>query len=64
MKHDEIISNVDLILKANIELAKADENKKLVIKDRISYSIQRIDELVYELYNLTKEEIEIVEAEN
>ncbi|MDX2136046.1 MAG: N-6 DNA methylase [Saprospiraceae bacterium] len=61
MKHDEIISNVDLILKANTELAKADENKKLVIKDRISYSIQRIDELVYELYDLTKEEIEIVE---
>ena len=61
IKHDEIINNVNLILKANNEIAKVDESKRMTINDRISYSMQRIDELVYELYELTKEEIQIVE---
>jgi adenine-specific DNA-methyltransferase len=61
--HDEIIKHVDLLLKLNEEI----KNEKLQsnieqLKQRIEHSEDKINQLVYELYELTPEEIAIVEG--
>ena len=61
-QHDEIIKLVDLLLKLNTDLQiEKDKRKKEILQGRIAYSEQRINEIVYELYDLTKEEIAIIE---
>ncbi len=59
----EIIKHVDLLLELHEELIKANlQNKQEQIKQRIAHSEEKINELVYELYELTEEEIKIVES--
>ncbi len=62
-KHDEIIKNVELILKLNEELDELKLQTQIdQIKQRIEHSEDKINQLVYELYELTAEEIKIVEG--
>jgi hypothetical protein len=59
----EVEKNVVLLLRLNDDLqAEKLPTKIKQIKTRISYSEERIDQLVYELYQLTPEEIKMVEA--
>jgi len=53
---------VDQVLKLNEEIKQANlESKKLQIKGKIDFCEDKINEIVYELYSLTPEEIKIVE---
>lgn len=64
IQYDEIVKNVELLLKLNAELQnETNIAKKEQMKGRIAYAEQRINEIVYELYNLTPEEIKIVEGQ-
>ena len=62
--HDEIIALVDEILKLNINLQKfgklSDKSEKL--QEEINRINKEIDQNVYKLYDLTPEEIKIVES--
>jgi type I restriction-modification system DNA methylase subunit len=59
--YDQIIKFVNQLLQLNKDLqATTLETKKEQIKNKIDYSEDKINELVYQLYNLTEEEIEIV----
>jgi predicted type IV restriction endonuclease len=61
--YDEIIKNVDFLLKLNEELKDSKlPSKTEQIKNRIEHSEQKINELVYQLYELTPEEIAIIEG--
>lgn len=63
-KYDEIIKHVELLLKLNAELPEAKLPEKIEqLKSRIAYSEDKINQLVYELYGLTEEEIKIIEGE-
>jgi type I restriction-modification system DNA methylase subunit len=58
----EMVKQVKLVLQLYSELSLLTlESKKEITKDRIAYSIQKIDELVYKLYDLTEEEIQTIE---
>ena len=46
-----------------VEAKKPKVNIKEQLKARISYTDKKIDQLVYQLYDLTEEEIKIVEGE-
>ena len=60
---EEIARNVDLLLKLNSQLPEERlQTKSEQVKQHIEHSEERINELVYELYNLTKEEIKIIEG--
>ncbi|MFO0356744.1 MAG: Eco57I restriction-modification methylase domain-containing protein [Sphingobacteriaceae bacterium] len=62
-KHGEIIGLVDSLLKLNEDLQSAMLPAKIEqIKQRIDHHEERINKLVYELYELTDEEIKIVEG--
>jgi hypothetical protein len=60
--HDDIVKNVDILLKL-----KKDRTDKLIpikltqIDSKISFFEKNINETVYKLYNLSTEEIKIVE---
>jgi len=56
----EIIKQVKLVLQLYAEIA-SNIPKTGTTKDRIAYSIQKIDELVFRLYELSQEEIQILE---
>ena len=60
--HDKIVQLVEQMLALNKQLAaaKAPQTKTL-LKRRIDATDRQIDELVYRLYGLTAEEIDIVE---
>ena len=61
--HDEIIRLVDQLLKLNEEKAEAKlETKINQLKSKIDYCECRINEIVYQLYGLTEEEIAIVQG--
>ena len=61
--NDEIVKHVDLLLKLNEELKEEKLQTKIEqIKQRIAHSEEKINQLVYELYGLTEEEIKIVEG--
>jgi adenine-specific DNA-methyltransferase len=60
--HDEIIKYVDVLLKLNEELKDIKLQTKIdQLKQRIEHAEDKINQLVYELYELTPEEIEIIE---
>ena len=62
-KQEELSSKVEQILNLHRQLLKAKTpQSKTVIQRQIDNTDGQIDELVYELYDLTKEEIEIVES--
>jgi adenine-specific DNA-methyltransferase len=61
--HDEIVTNVEALLKLNEELKDAKLQTKITqLQSRIAHHEQRVNDLVYKLYDLTPEEIALVEA--
>jgi len=66
-KHDQLVTLVDTMLSLHKELHQPDapltEQQQNQLKDRIAYTDRQIDQLVYQLYGLTEEEIAIVEGE-
>ena len=61
--HNQIISYVEQLLQLNIDLQTEKlESKKVHLESRINYCEDKINELVYQLYELTAEEIKIVEG--
>jgi hypothetical protein len=61
--HDEIVKNVDLLLKLNVELPEIKlQTKKEQLQSKIEYCEQKINEAVYKLYDLTDEETKIIEG--
>jgi len=60
--HDKMVDLVNQMLDFHKCLAKAKaENEKAIIQRQIDATDKQIDQLVYELYGLTKKEIAIVE---
>lgn len=61
-KHDEIVKQVDLLLKFNDELNETTfQNKIEHLNTRIEHCEERINEIISELYGLTKTDIETVD---
>jgi hypothetical protein len=61
-KHDEIVKQVDLLLKFNEELNQITyQNKIEHLKTRIEHCEERINEIICDLYGLTKTDIETVD---
>lgn len=61
-KYNEIIKLVDQLLKLNEEKAETKLQTKITqLESKIDFCEGRINEIVYQLYELTPEEIEIVE---
>ncbi len=62
---NEIIKHVDLLLKLNEEIKEIKLQTKIdQVKQRIEHSEEKINQLVYDLYELTPEEIAITEGGN
>jgi len=58
-----MVSLVDQMLSLNKQLPEAKtDHEKTTLQRQIDATDQQIDQLVYELYGLTQEEIKIVEA--
>lgn len=59
----ELVHLVDAMLSLNLELInnQNNPNKKRIIDDQIDLTNKKINQLVYELYGLTDEEINIIE---
>ena len=61
--HDEIVKNVDILLKLNEELPTIKLQTKIEeVQSRIERAEANINQAVYKLYGLTEEEIGIVEG--
>jgi hypothetical protein len=61
-RHDQMVVYVDTMLSLNKELQKVKtEHEKMILQRDIKATDKKIDKLVYELYDLTPEEIAIVE---
>jgi hypothetical protein len=61
-RHDRMVSLVDAMLALNRQLAAAQTAQdKTVIQRQIDATDRQIDRLVYELYDLTEDEIKIIE---
>jgi hypothetical protein len=61
--HDEIVKLVDQLLKLNEEIREQKlETKRNLIQRKIDYCENQINEIVYQLYGLTEDEIKIVEG--
>ena len=61
---EEIIKFVDLLLQLNQQLLTEKLQTNIEqIKSRIVNSEEKVDQLVYELYQLTPEEIKLVEGD-
>lgn len=64
VRHDKIVKFVDLMLSLHKHLAAAKTpDEKTRLQRQIDATDQQIDNLVYELYDLNSEEIEIVEKD-
>ena len=62
--HDQIVNLVNQMLDLNNKLAEAKTPQaKDLLKRQIETTDKQIDQLVYELYDLTDDEIKIVESE-
>ncbi len=60
--HDKITNTISNLFKLNAQLNNTKlETQRQQIQRTINYSESKIDELVYELYGLSEEEIEIIE---
>jgi len=63
VRHDQMVALVERMLELHRQLAAAKTpTAKELLGRQIAASDQQIDWLVYELYGLTEEEIEIVEG--
>jgi len=64
-RHDRMVELVETMLKLHKQLATTKTNhEKSLIQRQIDVTDKQIDQLVYELYGLTDEEIKIVEEAN
>ncbi|RQV97862.1 class I SAM-dependent DNA methyltransferase, partial [bacterium] len=64
-RHDQMVSIVDQMLELNKKLAESKMPQTTEMLSRqIESTDRQIDQLVYELYDLTEEEIRIVESES
>ncbi|MCL5966985.1 MAG: Eco57I restriction-modification methylase domain-containing protein [Deltaproteobacteria bacterium] len=62
-RHDRMVALVEQMLTLNKQLAAANtDHEKTVLQRQIDATDRQIDQLVYELYGLTDEEIRIVEG--
>jgi type I restriction-modification system DNA methylase subunit len=62
VRHDEMVVKVEAMMEAKKQLAKAQTDKdKTYYENKCAALDRQIDQLVYKLYDLTPEEIEIVE---
>jgi hypothetical protein len=62
-RHDRTVEMVEQMLALHEQLASAKtEHEKTAIQRQIDATDKQIDQLVYELYGLTEEEIKIVEG--
>ena len=62
-KHNKIVERVEIMLTLNQKLASSiDSHSRTVLKRQIEATDRQIDQLVYQLYDLTTGEIEIVET--
>lgn len=60
--YNQIINHVEQLLQLNKELLIANlESKKTLIKSKIEYNEDKINALVYQLYNLSEDEIKLIE---
>lgn len=60
--HDQMVELVNQMLKLHKQIASTKtDHDKIVIQRQIDATDRQIDQLVYELYGLTAEEIKIVE---
>ena len=60
--YNQMINHVEQLLQLNKDLPIENlDSKKKLIKSKITYHEDKINTLVYQLYNLTEEEIEIIE---
>lgn len=63
--HDEAVKNVEQLLKLNEDLKEAKLSSKAEqLQGLIDHYEQQINEIVYQLYGLTEDEIEIIEKAN
>ncbi|MGA9405909.1 MAG: restriction endonuclease subunit R, partial [Bacteroidota bacterium] len=63
--HDDLVSLVDKMLDLHKQIEKASfDSEKEPIARQINATDKKIDQLVYQLYGLTEEEIKIVEGGN
>ena len=61
--HDKVVMLVKHMLELHEQLSKAtEESEKTVLQKQIDETDQQLDNQVYELYDLTPEEIAIVEG--
>jgi type I restriction-modification system DNA methylase subunit len=64
-QHDEIVKLVDRLLKLNEEKAETKlQTTVSQLESKIDYCESRINEIVYQLYGLSEEEIRIIEKTN
>ena len=64
LHHDQIVQKVEAMLEAKKQFAKAKIDKdKTYYENKCAALDRQIDALVYDLYGLTKEDIEIVEQQ-
>jgi hypothetical protein len=62
-RHDKLVVLVDKLLGLMPKLRAATaDSEKAVLQNAVTATDQQIDALVYELYNLTPEEIKLVES--
>lgn len=62
-RHDKMVALVEQMLSLNKQLASAKtDHEKTALQRQIEATDKQIDQLVYELYGLTEEEIRIVEG--
>lgn len=59
--HDDLVALVDIMLDLNKKVQKARGSRKALLQRQIEKTDREIDQLVYRLYGLTKEEIKIIE---
>jgi hypothetical protein len=63
LRHDKLVVLVDKLLGLMPKLrAATSDSEKSVLQNAVTATDQEIDKLVYELYNLTREEIALVEG--
>jgi hypothetical protein len=61
-RHDQMVDLVERMLDLRKRLAKTEAgHEKTLLQRRIEATDKQIDRLIYELYELTEEEIKIVE---
>jgi hypothetical protein len=64
-RHDRMVTLVERMLSLHERLTEAKiEGERTVVQHQIDATDRQIDQLVYALYDLTDEEIEIVEQQS